>query len=234
MTPETTERVAKPTVNWVLIEMHVRAGIRSLENIGQEYGITKGRISQVATKGEWTRDLKAKIKAKTEANLATKVAVDALKKQALNDPTKQAARRLAEKGVVDANADIHTKVILAEQADGSRHRELSRNLLSELEAITNDLPNYQKLGKLFDESGPDANGTWKKDALNDAYMKMISLAGRIDSAKKLAETHEKNINVERRVHGLEDGDGKADTVVDMLRGIDRKLRAEQAALAAAA
>ncbi len=214
--------------------MHVRAGIRSLENIGQEYGISKGRISQVATKECWVRDLKAKIKAKTEAKLATRAAVDALSKQALNDPTKQAERRLAEHDVVEANANAHTAVILAERIDVSRHRELSRNLLSELEAITDDLANYQKLGELMDTSGPDANGTWKKDALHEAYMKMISLAGRIDSAKKLSETHEKNIKIERQVFGIEDSDNRPDTVVVMLKSIGRKIRleAEQAALAA--
>jgi len=214
---EAKKKVEKPTIDWVAIEKHFRAGIKPLRTIGEEYDCTEGAIRKRALKDGWSRDLRERIAAKTE---------EKVRKAAVRKPSTQLTPA-TESQVVEANADLQAGIILAEQVDGGRHRAISRNLLSELEAITNDLPNYQKLGELFDESGPDANGAWKKDALNDIYKKVISLTGRIDSAKKLSETHEKNVNIERKVHGIEDGEGKPDTVIDMLKSIGRKLRAEQ-------
>lgn len=212
-----TEIIDKRDIDWAAIERHFRAGIKPLRTMGEEYGVTHTAIAKRAKRDGWHRDLRGKIQAKA----AEKVSKAAVSKVGLQLTV------ATETQVIEANADLQAGIILAEQADGSRHRAISRSLLGELEVITNDLENHKTLGELLDTSGPDDTGTWRKDALNEAYKKVISLAGRIDAAKKLAETHEKNVNVERRVHGIEDGEGKTDTVSEMIKDIGRTLRREE-------
>jgi len=66
---ESTEHTeAKKAINWKAVELDFRAGVKSLEQIGLENGVTKGRISQVAKRDGWTRDLKNRIKAKVVLN----------------------------------------------------------------------------------------------------------------------------------------------------------------------
>jgi len=48
-------------IDWDLVEAEFRAGVKTLDQIGKDHGITKGRISQVAKAKGWVRDLSAKI-----------------------------------------------------------------------------------------------------------------------------------------------------------------------------
>lgn len=223
---EKAEKPAKAVIDWLAVEMHYRAGIRTLESIGKEYGISKGRICQVATKEGWTRDLKAKIHARSEAKVARHAALEELNKQALNDPTKQARIRLVESEVVDANVDIEVNVRLSQRSDIGRGRTLFVKLLAELERETDNLELFSSLGELLDESGPDATGTWRKDKLNETYQKVISQGGRIDSAKKLTEMLERLIKLERQAFGIDDSDQGDSTVDDLLKSLGRKMAHE--------
>jgi len=54
----------KRTIEWDLIEPHYRAGIRSLKDIGKEFGVSDAAIIKRAKRDGWVRDLAAKIQAK--------------------------------------------------------------------------------------------------------------------------------------------------------------------------
>jgi hypothetical protein len=200
----------KKHVDWTLIEIDYRAGIKTLEQIGSEYGVTKGRISQVAKKQGWTRDLKKKIQARTEAKL---------NEAAVNKELNKEKVRLAEKDVVEANSDIQVAIINRQRAGLTRLGELRDKLLTEVEQITDNRELFEQLGELMDESGEDASGRFKQDKRNELYRKVISMTDRIDSTKKLVEIDEKVRKGEREAFGLDSGDETGGKVEALLKRI---------------
>lgn len=205
-------------VDWAGIELHYRAGKRSLEDIGKEYGITKGRISQVAKKEGWERDLKAKIDAKAKAKVEREVAAEKAKQDALNDPTKRAAKRLEESAIVDANSDVLANAEMRQRQGMRLGMDLSYSLLVELHALCN--PRFAEMleavGDAYDESGPGPSGAWKTDKANELYRYIISIAGRAKTAKDIAGSHVAYTSSERKVLRMDEESGKGETTVDGL------------------
>lgn len=203
----------KPAIDWEAVELHYRSGIRSLKDMGAEYGVSDAGIIKRAKRDGWTRNLAAKIKAKAEAKVSA-AAVSA----------EVSVQRVAnEQQVVEANADLQYRVRIEHRQDIGRTRVLFRSLLTELEAETQDVGLFKTLGELLDTSGPDATGTWRKDKLNELYTKVIGQVGRIDGAKKLTEMLEKLVKLERQAFGIEDGELEKAGVEDLLKSIGRKL-----------
>lgn len=197
-------------VDWAAVERSFRTGIDSLELIGKEYGVTKGRISQIAKRDGWTRDLNKKIKAKADARV---------NKAALNRELNAKTDRLAEKRIVEANADLQFKIRMQHRKDISRSRSLFQKLMDELEATTDNKDLFQMLGELLDESGPNKDGKWVADKQNELYRKVISMSTRVDSAKKLIEILEKTVKLEREAFGIDDNEHQDNPVDALLRKI---------------
>ena len=186
---------AKPT-DWERIELDYRAGIKTLRQIAGEHGITHAAIAKRANKEGWERDLSAKIQAKAEA-LVTKQAVTS----AVTVETK-----LAEKQVIDANAQAIADVRIGHRKDIHRARRLTNSLLDELEKQSDPetLSLLNDLGELL--RAPDDNGM---DKLNDIYQKVISLPERSKTLKVLTESLQKLVDMERQAFCM-DKDAKAD------------------------
>jgi uncharacterized protein Yka (UPF0111/DUF47 family) len=104
----------------------------------------------------------------------------------------------------------------------SRLAVLRDKLLDEVEAITDNLELFEKLGELMDESGEDANGRFKQDKRNELYRRVISMEDRIDSTKKLAEIDEKVRKGEREAWGLDKIDGGETAIDNLLKKINEE------------
>lgn len=213
MTQEKKPEQKKET-DWSSIALHYRAGKRSLEDIGKEFGVTKGRISQVAKKDGWVRDLSPKIAAKAQAKVEEQVAKDA----ALNDPTKQAVKRLGEQFVVEANASIIAGAEMVQREDVILGLDVNRGLLQEISLLSKPefKPLLEEMAEKFDTSGPGPSGAWKADKENELYRYIISLAGRCKMAKDVAASHTTYITTQRKVLRMEDEANKGETTVDAL------------------
>lgn len=206
----------KKIVDWVVVEADYRAGTKPLRQIAEENGISHVAIGKRAKRLEWTRNLAAKIQAQADAKV-TKAAVTA-------EVTKE-RRLVTEQTVVEANAELQFQIRMAHRKDIARARALFGNLASEVEVQTDNLADFQKLGELLDETGPDENGKWKIDKRNQIYQKVIDTLGRVDSAKKLTEILEKVVRLEREAFGIDKGDGEASNPVDDLL---KKIHGERA------
>ena len=57
-------------IDWEALEIQYRAGIRSLKNIGSEFGVSDAAIIKRAKRDNWSRDLKAKIQARADAKVS--------------------------------------------------------------------------------------------------------------------------------------------------------------------
>ncbi len=191
-TPDSVSAVARPKTDWEAVERDFRAGILSYAEMGKRHGVSKGRISKVATKHGWTQDLSAKIKAKAEAkvNAAT---VNA-------EVNAQRAVSIAE--TIEIGATVLARVKISHRTDIGRSRSLAMRLLEELESQTSQLPELAKLGELM--AHPDDKGI---DKINELYQKIISLPVRTKTMKDLSDTLKTLIGLERQAFGLEDGDG---------------------------
>jgi hypothetical protein len=202
-----TKPEKKAATDWVVIEVDYRAGIKPLRQIASENGITHGAITKRANRDGWARDLASKIKARAEEKVS---------KRAVSSEV--SAKRVAtETQVVEANAELQFKVRMEHRTDIQRGRQLYRNLMSELEATTDNAELFAQLGELLDTSSPDASGNWKVDKQNELYKKVISHGGRVGTHKQLVETLEKLVKMERQAFGIDDTAAQTSPLDEMLK-----------------
>ena len=190
----------KKLIDWEAVELHYRAGIRSLKDIGAEYGVSDAGIIKRAKRDGWERDLRAKIQAKAEAKVSA----------SLVSAEVSAQTKASERQIVDANANKIADVRLAHRHDIHRNRAIVARLMDELEAQVGpeSASMLADLGELM--RSPDDAG---QDKLNDLYRKVISLPERAKTAKTLAETLRITVDMERQAFGM---DKEVDHKVDAL------------------
>jgi len=189
----------KPVVDWDAIELDYRAGIKSLRAMADEYGVSNGRIAQVAKKNQWPRDLQAKIEQKAKEKLS---------KAALSDEL-SAAKHVSEAAVVEAGATAIVSVQLGHRRDIQRGHRVVMKLLDELEFQTDNLELLEQLRELM--FSPDDKGIDKRDEL---FRKVISLSSRSSIAKTLTDALKSTIALEREAFGIDGGKNDADTGIE--------------------
>ena len=180
----------KKLIDWEAVELHYRAGIRSLKDIGAEYGVSDAGIIKRAKRDGWERDLRAKIQAKAEAKVSA----------SLVSAEVSAQTKVAERQLIEANAQAVADIRLAHRHDIRRARTLTNALLNELEQQTdpNTLAMLQELGELLRRE--DDNGN---DRRNDLYVKVISLSERSKTMKTLADSLRVMVDMERTAFGMD-------------------------------
>lgn len=182
--------------DWEAIERDFRAGVLSLREIAATHpGTNHVAIKRRADREGWTRDLRARIDARAE-ELVTRAAVTPSATETESVTAK--SRKAEEALVVEANARLLADVQGGQKATAKRLHDLALALLAEQEGLAINPQDLVDLGELMRREDKDS-----QDKANDLYRKIISLPGRVDSAKKLAETIKIAIEMERRVYGLE-------------------------------
>ena len=175
--------------DWEAIESAYRSGVMSLREIASQHDISEGAIRKRAKRDDWSRDLNAKIKARSD---------DMVRKQEVRRQVRTETS-LSERVLIEATAEVITNVRMEHRGDIRRARELANALFDELSAECADVAALEKLGELMIE--PDDNG---RDKLNELYRAVISLPERVKSAKALSETLKNLIGLERQAYGLDD------------------------------
>lgn len=220
----------KPVSNspdWEAIELDYRAGIKTLRQIAGEHGITHGAVNKRAKAQGWERDLSAKIQQKADA-LVSKSAVST---------SVSTESKIAERQVIEANAEAVATVRLSHRRDIQRSRSIVMRLLDELEQQTGPetVVLLEDLGDLLRRE--DDKG---QDKLNDLYHKIISLPGRAKTMKDLGESLRVLVTLERQAFGFDapsgaDGSpvaGKDMTDAERAVRLSRLLNGNPGALAA--
>lgn len=185
----------KKVIDWEKIELDYRSGVKSLREIASEQCVSDTAIRKRAKRDDWVRDLSAKIKAKAD---------DLVRKEQVRSEVRTQST-ISEKETIDANASLVASVRLSQRKDIQRSRKIAMSLFDELEhqvGIEN-VENLEKLGELL--RSDDDKG---RDALNDLYMKIISMPGRVKSMKDLSDTLKTLIALERQAFGLDDENNK--------------------------
>lgn len=188
----------KAAPDWERIEADYRAGVLSLREIAAARGVSNVAIHKRAKKEGWERDLGKRIQAKADALVS--------KREAAAKTSVDAAS--SDRIVVEANATLIAEVRLSHRRDIARSRNLAMQMLEELEHATTKTDVFEKIADLLRESDDIA------ERRLDAFNKIMSSAGRIDSMKKLADTLRTLVTLEREAYGLtaEPDGGGADDV----------------------
>lgn len=197
----------KAQPDWERIELDYRAGIKTLRQIADEHGISHVAVAKRAKRDGWTRDLAGKIQVKA----------DELVNKSLVTSAVTAETKIAEKAVIDANAQAVAGIRLAHRNDIRRARTLTNALLAELEAQTDPstLDMLHVLGELL--RNEDDNG---QDRRNDIYMKVISLSERSKTMKTLADSLRLVVDMERTAFSMDKDQGPgADPLTALLKTI---------------
>lgn len=112
---------ARVPTNWVGIELAYTTTNRTLDDIGKEFGVTAGRISQKAKEMGWKRGVLAdRVRAQAAAKVAAREAHDA-------------QVEAGTEGAVEASAVLMANTILRERRDVGRLLRVASTLLENLE-----------------------------------------------------------------------------------------------------
>ena len=141
------------------------------------------------------RDLFAKIKAKSDAMVTQAMVTEQV--------TPVTIKRDQE--IIEDAATQLTYVRLNQRKDIQRSRKIAMSLFDELEMMVGqeNVKLLEMLGELM--WSPDDKGN---DKVNDLYMKIISMPGRVKSMKDLSDTLKTLIALERQAFGLDDENNK--------------------------
>ena len=185
----------KKVIDWEKIELDYRSGVKSLREIATDHEISEGAIRKRAKRDDWSRDLSAKIKAKAD---------DLVRKEQVRSEVRT-QNTISEKETIDANANLVASVRLSQRKDIQRSRKIAMSLFDELEMMVGqeNVKLLEMLGELM--WSPDDKGN---DKVNDLYMKIISMPGRVKSMKDLSDTLKTLIALERQAFGLDDENNK--------------------------
>jgi len=178
----------KKQIDWKAVELEYRCGIKSLKAIGAEFGVSDAGIIKRAKRDEWDRDLSLRIQAKADA----KVSADAVSDEV------SALTKIAEKQIVEANAELQALVRREQRSDITRSRKLVMSLLCELEYQTENVELYHQLAELLHDSDDKAF-----DKRNELLNKAISLNSRSGTMKSLTESLKTLVGLEREAFGID-------------------------------
>jgi hypothetical protein len=182
-------------IDWDLLEPHYRAGIRSLQSIGEEFGCSDTAIIKHAKKERWTRDLFARIKAKAEGKVCAAAVGDSV----------GAGKAANEKAIVEANAEMQKDIILSHRADIREGREILGKLMAELNSMCNPdvLKEFESaLEGHFLDPDEDGNISAASRKRLEAALHAVGIGNRASVMQKLADSLGKLITLERQAFGI--------------------------------
>ena len=184
--------MTRPAIDWEAVEREYRAGVKTLRQIADEFGVSNPAIVKRAKRDEWARNLAAKIQAKAESLVS--------KQEVSKEVSKEAA--ISERQTIEVNAQMLADKLLGQRADIARARATVQRLWIIIDTELDHPEEFSHIGELLrseDEFG--------QDKLNDLYRAAISIPQQVKNAKLLCDALKVLIELERRVL-------KLDTLVD--------------------
>jgi hypothetical protein len=153
-------------VDWESVERDYSAGLLSLREIAEKYGVSKSLVERKKNAENWTRDLNAKIQSKADSIIASS-GVDSKGVDIGVDN-----KKTSEKEVIEANAQAIVNIKLEHRGDIRKSKRLVNALFDELELTTDNRELFEQLGEILRQESESGY-----DKLNDIYKKCIDLFG---------------------------------------------------------
>lgn len=170
--------------DWIWAQAQYEAGIALVQDIAIDIGVSPATLSNRAQRLHWVRDPHARALIVAEVK-----ARDAERHRALLAAEKEK--------IVQVTAVMQSKVLVGHRKDIQQARRLVTSLLTELETITKDLPEFKDLGELMHE--PDERGV---DKLNTMYRRILSLPERSATLNSIGQALKTFIQLERQAYSI--------------------------------
>lgn len=184
-----------------------RAGIKTVQQLSKEHGVSRAAIIKHWDKLGIERDLAAKIQAKA----------DALVTRAMVTREVTAEQRVTETELVMTNAAQTAAVRLGHRSDIARLRKIAAAQMEELE-LSSGPEQAQRLRDLGEMMRSENDSG--QDKLNDLYRAVISLPERTKTGKALADTLRIAIDLERREFGMDKVQSATDPLTELIQRIN--------------
>lgn len=207
---------AKKPTDWEAVEIHFRAGIKTLRQLGDEYGVSHVAIQKKAKALGWTRDLTEKIQQKAKEIVARRTVESVRKPVVTSGVTKEPVtkkQQLTDAQTVTEYGAVLANVEMTQREDVSLSADVARSQLIELQLLGD--PRFRQaleaLADAMDESGPDEKGNWKVDKDAELFRYIISLPGRTKMLKEITGSQGIAIPLQRKVNRMDSEGEKAAT-----------------------
>lgn len=188
-------------IDWEAIEREYRLGQKSNKQIAIEHGVQPSTIGRRAEKYEWVQDKSAEVRARS-ANLL--VMIDAKKANGK-------ANSNATPSVTDVRIAVQTRVevVLGHRKYARRALNLAEVMLGDLELTSSPegvglIETLMDAVKTPEESESEEDRTRRRRKQNDALNKALGLSERVDTLKRLSETVDRLVQIERQAFGIND------------------------------
>ena len=188
-------------VDWESVERDYSAGLLSLRELADKYGVAESYIRKKANQKDWSRDLSAKIQSKAEKLVRSEVVRSEVRTE----------KAITEKEIIEVNAQAIVNIKLAHRGDIRKSKNIVNALFDELELTTDNRELFEQLGELLRQESESG-----QDKLNDIYKKVISLPQRIDGVKKLTDALKTMIGLEREAYDIQSTPTPIDNAVSSL------------------
>jgi len=188
-------------VDWESVERDYSAGLLSLRELADKYGVAESYIRKKANQKDWSRDLSAKIQSKAEKLVRSEVVRSEVRTE----------KAITEKEIIEANAQAIVNIKLAHRGDIRKSKRIVNSLFDELELTTDNRELFEQLGELLRQESESG-----QDKLNDIYKKVISMPQRIDGVKKLTDALKTMIGLEREAYDIQSTPTPIDNAVSSL------------------
>ena len=93
--------MTRPAIDWEAVEREYRAGVKTLRQIADEFGVSNPAIVKRAKRDGWARNLAAKIQAKAESLVS--------KQEVSNEVSKDDA--ISERQVNNCQSDSQSEIL---------------------------------------------------------------------------------------------------------------------------
>lgn len=188
-------------VDWEGVERDYSAGMLSLRELADKYGVAESYIRKKANQKDWSRDLSAKIQSKAEKLVRSEVVRSEVRTEKI----------ISEKEIIEVNAQAIVNIKLAHRGDIRKSKNIVNALFDELELTTDNRELFEQLGELLRQESESGH-----DKLNDIYKKCISMPQRIDGVKKLTDALKTMIGLEREAYDIQSTPTPIDNAVSSL------------------
>lgn len=198
-------------IDWDAIERAYRLGTQTNKQLAVHYGVEPSTIGRRATKYGWVQDRNKDVVVATESLLIQAASGNAN----VNATPTQTEVKVA--------AQVAADVVLGHRKGLRRLSALRDKLLSEIEVVTDNPEEFERLGELLDMTDTDSKGNLRIDKLNQLYRKIISMPERVDAFKKLSEVDERVRKGEREAFNIGAEGDKKTSVEDHIDLVKKKL-----------
>lgn len=209
-------------IDWERVEASYRAGVMSVREIAKAAGCSHTAIQLRARENGWSRDLKAKTRAKAEEILAKR---ELAKANLPVTPKLATGKPATEKAIIDAGGAQLANVVIFQRGGSDKTTSLMLRLLTELEQTMNA---PEVFGQVHDALL--ATGEADVDQMRRLAELVSSLPDRANTAVKLVDGWNRAVLGQRRVYGM-DEDQKAvddadsfENLLDMANGMLGRLK----------